>query len=35
MNPAYKSRFMAQMLPLKKELDSVAALKYKKTIQRK
>ena len=35
MNPAYKSRFMAQMLPLKKELDSVAVLKYKKTIQRK
>jgi hypothetical protein len=26
---------MAQMLPLKRELDSVAAIKYKKTIQRK
>ncbi|MDI1254900.1 MAG: peptidoglycan DD-metalloendopeptidase family protein [Flavobacterium sp.] len=30
MNAKYKSRFMQEMTPLKRELDSVAALKFKK-----
>jgi hypothetical protein len=29
MNAKFKPRFMQEMAPLKKELDSIAALKFK------